>query len=326
MGAGGCGLGVSGLGPDVHADAGSGWDAGLEAHAASLPEAGEATEAAPPSDAPAEAATPCSESPPPGWSAAYYEPLRGACPSGTTSHDVVTGGDAGAGACTCACSVTSAVGCETGTLQLAGGTASTCGGATTSVGVASEFCAPLSATMTMPAYMAVAALPPSGTCSATATAHPGTVAEDDVRWCEVGDAGEPAGACGAAAPSGFSACIAHPGDVACPGAGPFTARVVVADDFSLTCSACSCAVTGSCGRATVAFFSDQSCNDSIIGLDADGTCDPTEVANASVGSILYNASVTQAGSCTAGGSTPVVAPSGTTTTLCCLGNPVQIVP
>jgi hypothetical protein len=319
MGLVGCGLGLSGLGADGElADAGARSDASAAPEAGVQADAGAATDSAPtaPEAAPP---LPCTATVPAGWSLALFETGRAACPAdGSASHDAVAGGDAGPGACTCSCKMGGPVSCETGTLQLASGAATAaCGGPATSVAVSSEFCATLPEAVAMPAYMAVPALPPSGSCSATVATNPADLTKDDVRWCDVPSGGAES-VCTGAAPAGFSACIVHTGDTACPDGSAFGTRTLVSDDVALSCSPCStCTLTGTCGSATVAFFSDGNCNNAVIGLTADGTCSPTDVANVSAGSVLYNATVADAGSCVGGGTSATVAPTGTTTTVCC---------
>jgi hypothetical protein len=316
-GLGGCTLGLSGLGAGGEiADAGSRSDVTSIREAGNIFDAGATVDSAP---GPVEAAPACTSTWPTGWTFALYETGDAACPAGSpASHDGVAGGDAGAGACTCSCTTDGPVSCETGMLQIAGGSAtSACGGPTTSVAVDSEFCAKLPASLAMPAYMAVPTIPPSGPCSATVATNAAQLTKDDVRWCDVPDGGAES-VCTGTAPSGFSACIVHPGAATCPEGSPFTTRAVVSDDVTLSCSPCStCTRTGSCGSATVAFFTDTDCNNAVIGINADGTCSPTEVANATVGSVLYNASVADAGGCVGGGTSATVSPTGTTTTVCC---------
>jgi hypothetical protein len=314
----GCSLGLSGLDLD-----GEIVDAGTRSDVASIPEAGNVLDAGATVDSvrgPVEAAPPvaCTSTVPTGWSVALYETGDAACPADSPgSHDAVSGGDAGAGACTCSCTTGGPVSCQTGLLQIAGGTGSSaCGGPTMSVAVDAEFCAPLPKPVAMPAYMAVPTIPPSGPCMASVATDLADLTKNDVRWCDVPDGGAES-VCAGSAPVGFSACIVHAGAVSCP-AGPFVPRALVSDDVILSCSPCSsCAITGSCGSATVAFFTDMGCNDAVIGMNADGTCSPTEVANVSVGSVLYNASIADAGGCVGGGTSATVSPTGTTTTVCC---------
>jgi hypothetical protein len=315
----GCGLGLSGLGADGEiADAGSRSDGAATAPSGAPADAGATNDTAP---AAVEAAPPlpCTATLPAGWSLALYETGRASCPADTSgSHDAVAGGDAGPGACTCSCEMGGPVSCETGTLQMASGAATaTCGGPTTSVIVNSEFCAPLPKAVAMPAYLAVPTLPPSGSCTATVATNPADLTKDDVRWCDVSDGGAE-GICAGSAPVGFAACIVHAGTTSCPDGSAFAARTLVSDDVTLSCSACSsCTLTGTCGSATVAFFSDDDCNNAVIGLTADGTCSPTDVASLSVSSVLYNATVADAGSCVGGGTSATVAPTGATATVCC---------
>lgn len=316
----GCGLGLTGLDfvgdktdagvADDASPGGGRMETGVDSGAVQIDSAQPPREAAP--------APPCTDGIPQGWSLALSGG-DGGCPAGSTAtHDGVSAGEAGDGACTCSCMVSGPVTCETGTLQIAQGTAAAaCAGPTTSVAVDSEFCAPLAAAMNLPPYVAVPTLPPSGTCLSTVATDATKLAKNDVHWCEAPDGGAEA-ICAGSAPAGFTACITHAGAVACPTGSAFTTRTVVSDDVSLSCSACStCALTSTCGQATVAFFADGNCNEAIIGVNADGTCSPTVVTQSKVGSVLYNASVTSAGGCAASGSTPTVSPTGTTTTLCC---------
>jgi hypothetical protein len=316
----GCGIGISGLGPGGElADAGALRDGSATQEGGTSLDAGGAPIDAS-HDAMRDAPTiPCTASLPAGWSPALFENARAACPAGSPDHhDGVSGGSAGANACTCSCAVGGPVTCETGTLEMATGTAAAaCNGGSMSVAVDSEFCAPLPKTIPMPAYMAVPTIPPSGSCTASAVTDSAQLSKDAVRWCDVPAAGAE-NVCAGGAPQGFEACVAHAGSVACPAGSPFAARRLVSDDVTLSCSACSsCELTGRCGSATVAFFSDGNCNSAVIGLNADGRCNPTAVASTMVGSVLYNSSIVDAGGCVGGGTSATIAPSGSMTTLCC---------
>jgi hypothetical protein len=317
----GCGLGLTGLDlehENADADAGAARDASPGGKTGTDLDAGVAVDSAPVEHEAAPQA-PCTDGIPPGWSLALYATGGTACPgSNTATHDGVAGGDAGAGACACSCSVNGPVTCETGTLQIAAGSSSaSCNGSPTSVSVDSDFCAPLPAAQMLNEYVAVAALPPSGTCSSAVVTDATKLAKSDVHWCDVADASAEA-VCAGSAPPGFVSCIAHAGAVACPSGGAFATRTVASDDVSLSCSACStCQLTGTCGAATVAFFSDGNCNNAIIAVNADGKCNLTASPNIPFSSVLYNGALLDAGSCAASGSTPTVSPTGTTTTLCC---------
>lgn len=318
----GCGLGLTGLGSveGDFADAGPARsEAGVTQEASALPDSGGTMVGATHDagrDAPPVA---CTASLPTGWSPALFEHARTACPAGGNgSHDGVAGGSAGAGACSCSCTVGGPVGCETGTLQMASGNAaSACTGASTSVAVSREFCAPLPTAMPMPAYMAVPTIPPSAACTALVVTDGAQLSKDAVRWCDLSGSGAES-VCAGSAPTGFAACIVHTGSVSCPASSGFATRTLVSDDVALSCAPCSsCELTGKCGSATVAFFSDGNCNSAIIGINADGTCGPTGVANAMAGSVLYNAGVVSAGGCVGGGTSASVTPTGSTTTVCC---------
>lgn len=318
----GCGLGLSGLGA-----LGAAADAGAASVAVVAGDAGAGL------DAPGEArdgggdraiddarAPTCAEEVPVGWWLTLYATTRASCPTlSAASHDAVAGGEAGAGACSCTCEVSGGVTCETGSLMLAtGATAAACATAGAQVAVSSELCAALPQPTPMPAYLAVAALPPTGACASTGAADPTVIARHEVRLCDV-DGPAAASVCEGAPPPGFATCIAHAGAESCPSDGAFLARTLVSDDVTLTCSPCSaCAVTGTCAAPTVAFFTGAACGSAVIAVAADGTCSATDVESVAVGSVVYNATLLDGGSgCAPGAATASLSPAGALTTLCC---------
>ncbi len=326
----GCGLARTGLGADLADDAGGRADASgapptapdaeATADGGGPPLAEDASR--PPADsaaADASAAAPpaCTDAIPPGWAVALLAPGRAPCPAGSlASHDAVAGADAGVGACTCGCTLAGPVTCETGTLALAlGASPVTCATAGLQAAIQGELCAALPKALAMPAAMAVAPLPATGTCSATASTDPTQIRREEVRFCDLGGAMAES-ACNGTVPSGFAACLAQPGARACP-PGRFVRRRVLSDDVSLTCTACGCTVTGTCRGATAAFFSDTGCNNGIIALSADGQCGPTDVQGTVAASVLYNATPSDVGTCIPSSASAVLSPSGDVTTLCC---------
>ena len=258
----------------------------------------------------------CVASIPQGWSLVAYEPSQVSCPAGyTASYDALANPQAAAGACTCTCSMTSQPTCDDGTLHINWGSSSTCPSSILPLGVGGGGCTQMQPGG--PAANAISIPPLSlsgGACSGFAVGDVSKVTTTEVRYCVVPGASAE-GVCGGAAPSGFSACIASPGDVACPSGSPFGNRTVIGDAQILVCSACtSCAVQGDCTGSTVKFFGDYLCTAYVGSITADGTCTQPSWAGQQVHGLEYQAQVNA--TCTAGGTSPGFQATGTQT-ICC---------
>jgi len=128
----------------------------------------------------------------------------------------------------------------------------------------------------------------------------------------------------AVVPDPFRVCVAHEGDVECPGFAPYTKRHLLYEgiDDSRGCSPCTCgAPTGSTCSALVTIYSDAACSVQLGSATATSSAPAcTDVlpgaalASKSAGSVSYTP-----GSCTPSGGTPVGDAVPTMpVTFCCL--------
>jgi len=114
---------------------------------------------------------------------------------------------------------------------------------------------------------------PSGaTCSGSAVEDGAQVTSAELRACQVPESCREE-VCNGTAPDGFSACIAQDGDTTCPSG--WGTRTLVGTGTDLTCTACDCTVTATCTGGTISFFTDASCNDLLIALDVNDSCQDT---------------------------------------------------
>jgi hypothetical protein len=152
-----------------------------------------------------------------------------------------------------------------------------------------------------------------GACSAAAVGDTTKVTSSQVRTCDVTGPGAES-VCEGAPPAGFAACIAAPGEVACPSGSPFASRTLLAAAETLVCTACTgCAVSGTCASPLVTYYSDYLCNSPVGTFPADGTCtQPSWSGN--LAGVEYHATV-QA-SCLGSGSSATFQPISPQT-LCC---------
>ena len=213
----GCGLDQTGTGPATSAaidDAGAPGDAGGLVDAAVAPPIGDA---AWPTTGPTGCA--CGLTVPAGFTEVAYEDGRAAaCPSDMTAFDLVTGPTAGAGACTCAaCVVTAMPSCASGDFS-SDFDQNSSSNATCDTPAISHRCndgACTAANGTYGEHGRAVPPPPSGTgtCAARGVANAGAV-----QWLPARACAETATRC-ACDPSlapAFHACLRAPGDVACP--------------------------------------------------------------------------------------------------------------
>jgi len=208
-----------------------------------------------------------------GWTPALYLPTAGQknqCPA--TYPQATTLQTSGGGSCACVCSAKN--GSCAGSVTTKSGAA--CGGAPTDLGVASDQCSPVTATLPLPVSFTAH---PSGTpptaCGATVTSklnppHAGTYctgAVPSAGMCAAGEACVPK-------PSIFTggfACIVHDGDVACPPKLLLRTLYGTTVTDGRSCgSTCSCAPEACAG--TIEAFSDAVCGTSVRSVSVDGTC------------------------------------------------------
>ncbi len=247
-----------------------------------------------------------------------------ACPTGFTSPtDTVEGPTLAAGACSCACSVTTQPSCATGTLvghfDTAGsGLCDSAGGDLANMGCGTDgYLGPFG---TGNEHRFKPPAPTGGACSATANNDPGKLTyAAQGRICAAAVTPECNGkVCPPSGAAPFAVCIATTGDVACP-AG-FPTKHLVGASASFTCSAgCTCGgVTATC-KGKVNYFASGDCSGAVgMSVIADDACHSTDAAGASFGSHAYVPFTPQNVACTKTGgttpSTPVLSQSGT---VCC---------
>jgi len=226
----------------------------------------------------------CASAVPAGWSPVLYS-TSGGCPSGFGNEMQVKADPiVRSGACACTATNPSPPSCQTGTVHVHPG----CASSALDIAFTNGACAPVSTTLQ--ATQAIAPLAPSGGgCTASAIADDGKLDSTGVTLCAP-IAACPINVCEGRAPQGFTACIAHAGDVACP-PGPFATKHAIADAVAVDCSqACTtCVADASCSTPTVTFFADTACNNGafVTATVADGTCRNTGVAGASVTAATY---------------------------------------
>ncbi len=69
----------------------------------------------------------------------------------------------------------------------------------------------------------------------------------------------------------YLACVAQTGAVSCPAGSAFTQQHTVGTSVTLTCSACGCNVSATCG-GHVALFTDNACKNGETDIAADSQC------------------------------------------------------
>lgn len=203
-----------------------------------------------------------------------FEPVtiasEGACPKDFESLDVVSDPSPSTGACGCACAIDPAdpPSCAKGSfVPMIGST--TCdqmsnityvidGTGCTSINTSGG-------TLTIAQYSQIQLFPfHAGKCTTSAVTDATKVVTKPLRVCRPPPNCEE-DVCRVA-------CIAHEGDVACPGA-PFEKRTLVGAKASLACDGCTtCANAGTCAAGTFRFYSDAACATEVATRIADGTC------------------------------------------------------
>jgi hypothetical protein len=235
---------------------------------------------------------PCASTLPAGWSSLAFATSRAqACPATYTPADVVTKAPTATGVCSCTCqiSATDPPSCAKGTFTSMIG-ATTCDGAGQPYTSTGTGCTAIGTPGAVSAYGRYAAFPLTrGTClpavqkNAVETTSP-------VRGC-IPSAECVEDVCRGAPPAGFASCIAHDGDVACPGA-PFTNRTVTGTGATVTCGGCATCVNNAiCSVATFRFYDDAACATERASRIANGACNPlsTGTAGTNVSRFRYDA-------------------------------------
>ena len=234
------------------------------------------------------------------------------CPTGTSDTDLVADpGDAGAGACTCGCSVSSQPSCLPASLLsfYNGNGQQTCtvSGVTVQIpdgGGCVTMTGNISADIQFDPFV-----PAGGTCSDVPASDPSKVATSAARICTA-----PCGSVTCAAASGFRPCYASSGDVACPN-GLEKHTVGAAPAVVCSCGACSMSVDGGC-EGTVTLFKNPDCTNPVESVPVDGTCTANQAPGSQVQSVSYAPTLVGLG---CKGGTPSVTSVGLTqpVTVCC---------
>jgi hypothetical protein len=115
----------------------------------------------------------------------------------------------------------------------------------------------------------------------------------------------------------YQACVVQSGDVPCP-TSVFTVQHLVGTSTTLTCGACGCNVSATCG-GRVALFTDGSCMDNEFDVGADSNCHAGPGGtNTNFGSYKYIANAPGNVACTpSGSSTPQDVTLANEQTICC---------
>lgn len=262
---------------------------------------------------------------PAGWTpVAFSTTPQTSCPAGSTSsaQSVVFGNPTTvpAAACTCDCSMTSTPSCVTGTITGSYDSTGTqtCGTPSPSLANANPGGCNTDNPHTSLANLDILWNPPApsgGACSASTTAHGDRVsfAGQGTICSTPGDAGALSGA--------FRACIASPGNLACP-AGPYTVAYHAGAGAMVSCTgACSCSSSATCGNGVVTYYKNANCSGTGGGgsfpMPANGQCTQLSGGSSTYASYKYTASLLAA-ACTGNGS-PVATFTGLASeqTVCC---------
>jgi hypothetical protein len=243
---------------------------------------------------------------PTGWTlVAFSATTRPSCPTRYASEQAIVSNPAGGpDTCSCHCSGTAASCGGTATYQ---GFPNACasGAVTVNLAVNGGACTATSTSVssghfyTLPGSNAVAQ---QGNCSgAGAVASAPAPTFDAGATCaapaQLG-AGCSSGVCAPATGTAFGACIAHPGNVACPTFG-FVKQTLVSTGSpgyvdNRTCGSCPCATSLGCGAVSnVALYSGASCTGA--GFNVGGSCG---VINATASIASYRVSFSESGSTT----------------------------
>lgn len=253
-------------------------------------------------------------------------PRNDACPNGFGQPlDAVEEPAVGAGACTCGCDLKQAPSCTVG------------GGATITLGygaVGSGTCA--MAGQDVPtgcstagfmgpflpyerSYTAPLATLTGGACDVKVVTDDTKLSTKSLRVCQATVLPQCEGKTCPPALTGFTACIAATGDVACPAAWP--TKHLVGTSASFTCSAgCSCTVGGQCSTTgTLKYYPTANCTGGADLTYPVGGCGATPGSGATVyGSHRYDPAGPSSTRCNTGGiSTPSAPSLAQPSTVCC---------
>ena len=204
-----------------------------------------------------------------GWGLVLFETSRAdACPAGFDSADAIESPVAGANACACADCVKTGTNCSTGGIPTAydngGGACGTAGAQhQTNAGLCRAQNGQFGQDARVDAPTAVV-----GTCTSASTPVPANVVSQERRVCTPQASTCSGSACGA--PASMKACLAAPGDVACP-AGT---KHLIGSGVTLACPSCGCTITSATCGGKLAFYPSSNCGGTPVTLNV-GVCTAT---------------------------------------------------
>ena len=198
------------------------------------------------------------------------------CPEGAAERLLVTGGEAGPGACTCgACTTTTARSCAaTGSVVLTYSTVAGCdgaGGTNSYVVNADNGCFAANATFNISPFNAWTSRTPSaGACTAPGVADPSKVTTTKLRTCAPSSQ---AVVCSALTARRRLCTEALGGGCG----GDFPLAVSAGDRFDVACAPCGCQLPA--GRCVVEYHGNSTCTNLKFTSELDGMCKATNGAN-----------------------------------------------
>jgi hypothetical protein len=208
-----------------------------------------------------------------GWELVLFgTSTNDACPTGFDSTDHVESPSAGADACACGACTKTGTNCSTGAIPTAydnGGGA--CGIAGAQHETNGGLCRAQSGNFGVDARVdAPTAVP--GTCSSVAAAVPAKVVTQARRLCKIQQSACTGAAC--APPGSLKACLAAPGDVACPSG----TKHLVGSGVTAVCPPCGCTIASATCGGTLSFYPGSNCSGTPVSLNV-GVCKATGSAS-----------------------------------------------
>lgn len=248
---------------------------------------------------------------PTGWSPVAFALGQSSCPVdfGSPSTQGAEPSSAPSNACSCSISSTTPQQCKGSSTLMYDSTCST----TWPFSIAPTTCKKFTS-LPAPSNISLSAITPSGgSCVQTATGAP--VALDPALRCAPSIC--PEKICAGYAPTGWGACIATSGAVACPSGSMFQNRTVVGDSAAATCAACTdCTFSGGSCAGSFQYYNDDMCMNAVgNAITADGTCQAVG-ASGNVKGLSYSVTLT-AGTANPGSSSPTGIFLSGPTTVCC---------
>jgi hypothetical protein len=210
-----------------------------------------------------------------GWTPLAFASTRAAkCPQAYTEQDLIGDAVANVGACGCACtpSVADPPSCSQGSITAQIGQ-SQCNQMGPTYAINGPGCVAYGPATIAPVALLKPIAAHEGACTSSSAADTSKLTARDVRACAPPSACLE-DVCEGTAPVGFAACVAHDGDVPCPGT-PFVARTLTGTQANLGCGGCAgCSNTVTCSNASMHFFVDGFCAVPLASRKADGNCNP----------------------------------------------------